>query len=131
MQVYISHSAEDKDLVRRLAQQLELAGFDVFNQEDIDPGENWAAKVAKAIQSSRAMVVVFTEAAARSPWVQRDIEYALASLRYKNRLVTVVVDKSAEIPWILKRLPIIEVRRNNIADAGRRVVEELRGVAAT
>lgn len=131
MRVFISHSDEDQDRIRELVRQLENEGLDVFyDANEVFPGDNWAAKVGKAIESSQAMVVVLTEGASRSQRVQRDIQYALSSLKYKNRLITVVVDKSAEVPSILKRLPLIEVRRNNLTEAGKRVAEELRGVAA-
>lgn len=129
MRVYISHSTDDRELLGELVKQLEAEGFDVFrDDQDIEPGENWAAKVAKAIESSQAMIVLLTENAASSPWVQHDIQYALTSLRYKNRLITLVVDKSAKIPWILKELPLIPVRRKDMTEAAKRAAEELRGV---
>jgi hypothetical protein len=130
MQTYISHSEQDEKLVQSVARQLEREGFEVFDPDDITPGENWAARVGKAIESSRAMVVLLTDAAGRSPWVQRDIDFALGSLKYKNRLITVVVDANAEMPWILMRLPVIHVRRNNLREIGKLIAEELKGAAA-
>ena len=131
MRVYISHSTDDRELLGEVVKHLEAEGFDVFrDDQDIEPGENWAAKVAKAIESSQAMVVLLTENAAKSPWVQHDVQYALTSPRFKNRLITLLVDKSAKIPWILKELPVIPVKRKDVSEAAKRAAEELRGVTA-
>jgi hypothetical protein len=131
MRVFISHAETDREVMRQLVSALAEAGHDVWYDEDeVFPGGNFAAQVGKAIESCQAMVVVLSAESARSPWVQHEIDFALTSAQYKNRLVTVLADKDTEIPWILKRYPVIEVRRGDFAEAGRRVAEQLREVAA-
>ena len=71
------------------------------------PGDNWAAMVGRALEESEAMVVLLTPAAVDSPYVKREIEYALGARNYSNRLVPVVVGdrkrvSTENIPWIVR-----------------------------
>ena len=56
-----------------------------------------------------AMVVLLTPNSVSSPYVRRDIEYALGAKNYNNRLIPVVVGDpdalpSSEIPWIVRHM---------------------------
>ena len=60
------------------------------------------------------MVVLLTPAAASSPYVKREIEYALGAKNYSNRLIPVVVGDlkgfpASEVPWIVRRMPWFEL----------------------
>lgn len=115
MKVFISHAHQDEPLAKRLTAVLRRACFEVWDQDrEIMPGDNWAEKVAQALQESDAMVVLLTPAALQSKWVLREIEYALGTEKYNQRLIPVAVggeDKLPEdkIPWILKRLSLIKL----------------------
>ncbi len=78
MKVFISHAHTDEPLVKKVAAVLEDAGLEVWDDtREIMPGDNWASKVAQALQESEAMVVLLTPDALRSSWVRRDIEYGI------------------------------------------------------
>ncbi len=77
---------------------------------DLQPGDNWAAEVARALEESQAMVVLLTPDAVGSAHVRREMEYALGAKRYGNPLILVVIGDrtrlpTSEIPWIVRRLP--------------------------
>jgi hypothetical protein len=130
MKVFISHAEEDQDLAEALTSSLMKEGFDVWRPDhDVFPGDNLAEKVAQAIKTSEAMVIVYSPEAERSPSVGYEIQYALGSLRYKNRVVTVVKGKSVEPPWILTRLPLVHISKRDSGEAARQVAELLREVA--
>jgi hypothetical protein len=121
MKVFISHSQEDDALARRIADVLKKAGLDVWDDREIFPGDNWAAKVAKALDESNAMVVLLTANGIASRSVRQDISYALGEKRFKQRLIPVVVGsaekKSSEnFPWILKYLKTIRLAESNNND---------------
>ncbi len=108
MQVFISYADRDESLARKVTNGLKQAGLKVWYEGDeILPGENWADKVAKALRESDAMVVLLTHEALRSVRVRRDIEYALGTKKYKERLIPVMVGTSADdfgtsyFPWVL------------------------------
>ena len=123
MKVFISHSEEDETLARRIADVLKKAGLDVWDDREIFPGDNWAEKIARALNESNAMVVLLTADALKSRWVQHDISFALGENRYKKRLIPVIVgspEKSTGdyYPWILNRLKTIKLdaHENNEED---------------
>jgi len=123
MKVFISHSQEDEVLARRIADVLKKAGLDVWDDREIFPGDNWAAKVAQALDESNAMVVLLTADALKSRWVQHDISFALGENRYKKRLIPVIVGSPEKAtgdyyPWILNRLKTIKLNphENNEED---------------
>ena len=115
MQVFISHAHADSPLAARVSEALEKSGLKVWNEDvSLLPGDNWAAEVARALDESQAMVVLLTPDWLTSPYVRREMEYALGSKNYSNRLVPVVVGgrdqlDSREIPWILREFRWVEL----------------------
>jgi hypothetical protein len=106
--VFLSYAQGDKDFAKKLAQRLQAAGFDVWDSaQRVLPGDNWAAKVASALEEADAMVVLLSPEAVVSPNVQSEIQYALGSPHFKDRLIPVVVRSAKNIPWILRRLPLL------------------------
>jgi hypothetical protein len=128
MKVFISHAHEDQSLVRRIAQGLQKNGLDVWLDEtEIMPGENWAQRISEALEESQAMVVVITPNTLRSPWVHREIEYALGKKSYRRRVVPVIVGPEDDIPadaipWILRRLKMVMMPAAEREDEGIREI---------
>jgi len=111
MKVFISHASTDAKLASRVAHVLREAGFQVWDDTQIFPGDNWGAELAQALQESNAMVVLWTPDALRSPNIRYDVDYALGKKDYKGRLISVIAAPpeqlpKEEIPWILYRLPM-------------------------
>ncbi len=115
MKVFLSHAHADAPLAARICKALADSGLDVWDPDrDLLPGDNWAGEVARALEESEAMVVLLTPAAASSPDVQRNIEYALGAKNFSNRLIPVVVGDlkgfpASEVPWIVRRMPWFEL----------------------
>ena len=112
MKVFISHAGADKTFVRKLAAGLEEVGFEAWDaSREILPGDNWAAKIARALQESEAMVVLLSPDALRSGSVRREIDYALGEQRYSNRLIPVLPKElnEEEVPWILRHLGMVQL----------------------
>ena len=113
MKVFLSHHHSDAPLAARISKALAETGLEVWDPDrDLLPGDNWAGEVARALEESEAMVVLLTPAAAGSPYVKRDIGYALGAKNYSNRLIPVVVGKgfpASERPWIVRRMRWFEL----------------------
>ena len=115
MKVFLSYAHADIALAERVRKALVDNGLEVSDpRRDHLPGNNWAGEIARALEESRAMVVLLTSAAATSPDVMRNIEYALGSKNYSNRLIPVVVGDrerfpATEIPWIVRRMQWFEL----------------------
>jgi hypothetical protein len=96
MQVYISHSEQDESLANTVADGLKKHGFDIWDDREILPGDNWGSKVAEGLQTSNAMVVLFTPLGLNSARIRHDIGYAIGDLNYRERLITVLKDVSLD-----------------------------------
>jgi hypothetical protein len=137
MKVFISHSRDAAELAVHLAEVLEDAGFDTWLPErDTLPGENLFARMGEALESASALVILLTPASADSPWVKREIEYALGNERFRGRVVPVLVGAKtqsvlARVPWILRRVSpgMIELPQKSTKRQLRRVADALKAAA--
>ena len=135
MKVFISHAHTDEPLVKKIAAFLEEAGLEVWDaNREILPGDNWADKVAQALQESEAMVVLLTPDALRSSWVRREIEYALGEPGYRKRLIPVFVGDQTElpkeeVPWILRHLQMIKLAEYPKEEGMKQIAQALLEVA--
>jgi TIR domain-containing protein len=87
-QVFISYSNPDQPSAIGICRALESAGIKCWMApRDIASGSQWGGSIMEAIQSSKAVLVVFSQHANASPQVGREMEAAVA-----------------------KRLPLIPVR---------------------
>jgi len=134
MKVFISHAHENEALVKKLGKALERAGWDVWDEEQILPGDNWAEKIGQALEESQAMVVLLTGAGLSSN-VRWEIAYALGSKRLKNRLIPVLVgseenNSTHDFPWILNHLKMIKLPEAGKEEEGIRQITEALQAAA-
>jgi hypothetical protein len=121
--VFLSYANSDEKWARKISEQLAAAGFQVFDPADrLVGGDNWFLEIGKALDNAEAMVVLISPAAVRSSWVQREIQYALGSEKYQDRLIPVEVEPTADIPWILRHLQWI---KGDPSQAGRQVAKLL------
>jgi hypothetical protein len=137
MKVFISHSPENNVLAKKVGKALARAGWDVWDDEQkILPGDNWAQKIGQALEESEAMVVLLTPDALSSSNVRRDIEYALGSKSYNNRLIPVLVCSEEsmpvdDFPWIFGHLKMINLKEFGREEEGiSQIAEALRATAA-
>lgn len=135
MKVFISHAHENDALAKKVGKALKGAGWDVWDDEQILPGDNWAEKIGQALEESQAMVVLITGAALSSSNVRWEINYALGRKRLKNRLIPVLVGSEENIsarnfPWILNNLKIIKLPESGKDEEGIRQITEALQAAA-
>lgn len=130
MRVFISHAAGDTDLARQVADQLRDHGLDVWDESQVLPGDNWGLKLAEALQTSDAMVVLLTKDSARSPNVSHELGYALGNREYRGRVVPVIAappknPSEKEIPWVLRRFPMIRLEGDDRDDERLKKLAEM------
>ena len=76
--VFISHSATDKEIANRIASKLEGGEVPCWvAPRDIRPGDTWGGSILKAIQSSKLMVIIFSSKSNESQQVMREVELAV------------------------------------------------------
>ncbi len=135
MKVFISYARQDNELAKRVRDELVGAGFRVWNDDEvIYPGDNWALKIGQALENSDAMVVLVTPNALASDSLRYDVQFALTSKNYGNRVIPVfaglpkVLKAGEDVPWILLRLNPVDLESSN-ADLSE-VVQRVRSSAA-
>jgi hypothetical protein len=78
--VFISYSSPDVDKANLISEAIEAAGVTCWiAPRDLEAGNQWGGSIVQAIQACEAVVVVFSEAANRSPQVAREMELSVAN----------------------------------------------------
>ena len=136
MQVFISHSHETRALAKELGEALRRVGLESWNHEqEILPGDNWAQKIAQALEESQAMVILLSPDSLDSTMVRREIEYALTKKHFKRRVIPVLVGSEDDLPleklpWILNHLNVIKLPAYGRQEEGiDRITQALQAVA--
>ena len=116
MNIYISHAPKDRKLALDLAKRLIQEGYAVsypYDDFEVEPGENWAMKVAKALDQAEMMIVLLTPRARETENVRRDLSYAFFNERFEGRFLTVLATPKGKgpikAPGILDRLPKVKL----------------------
>ena len=69
--VFLSHSAHDKEIVRPLAERLRKDGLRVwFDEWELRPGDSIPAKIEAGLEHSRVLVLCMSAQAFGSDWAQ-------------------------------------------------------------
>src|SRR5690349_5709246 len=75
--VFLSYSQEDTGLASELRQQLSGQGLNVWQDRDIPGGAQWRKVIEDRVRGARAVIVLLTDASAKSSWVT--YEFGLAN----------------------------------------------------
>jgi len=104
-QIFISYSRKDIGFVRKLAGDLEKAGYDVWwDLTDLRGGDDWPRVIPAAIESSQYVIVVLSPNSAISDWVEKEYTQAL-SLRKK--IIPIMLTRSS-VPFALNTINYID-----------------------
>jgi len=130
MNVYISHSQADEKLADELRTALERHDIEVWNPaSQIAPGANWGLKYGRALQNADVVVVLLSPQSVKSDLVRLEIEYALSSPQFRDRLIPVIVKPTEDIPWILRKQQVIRATKDP-DETARRIASALRKTPA-
>lgn len=123
MKVFLSYHVKDRAVAEGIRQGLEAAGLAVVDPvRDAQPGENLFELAAKALEGAQAMVLVLSPDAVESPWMKKVLEYALTQPRFEGRVVPVLARATKDVPWILRKMEMLDVK-SGPAKIGRRASE--------
>src|ERR1044071_4588711 len=103
--IFISYSRKDIDFVRRLAGDLEKAGYDVWwDLTDLRGGDDWPRVIPSAIESSQFVIVVLSPNSVISDWVEKEYMQAI-SLRKK---IIPIMLAQTRVPFALNTINYID-----------------------
>jgi len=104
--VFLSYAAPDLQYARRLAAELERHGLSVWWDRTANPKRSLDDTIGEALDASRVVVAIWSQASAESAWVQSEAEEG----RRRRALLSVSVD-DARIPLQFRHLDAIDLRR--------------------
>jgi formylglycine-generating enzyme required for sulfatase activity len=75
--LFVSHVSEDRDVAMAIVAELERRGLRCWiAPRDVRPGRPFDDEIANAIESSRAMLLIFSEQCNASEYIRREVTFA-------------------------------------------------------
>lgn len=115
--LFLSHSARDKDFVWRLAEDLAFCEVDSWlDQWELRPGESLHDAIGGALAASRFVAIVIGPNFADSRWASEEMKQALARERRESTTIVIpVVAADASLPSFLEDKLYVDLRNNYYA----------------
>jgi hypothetical protein len=91
--VFLSHSVKDKAVAEAIVARLEAESVTCWiAPRDVVPGADWGESIIDAIESSRIMILIFSQSANTSTQIKREVERAV------NKGVYIIPFRVDDIP---------------------------------
>jgi hypothetical protein len=104
-QIFISYSRKDIGFARKLAGDLEKAGYEVWwDLTDLRGGDDWPRVIPAAIESSQYVIVVLSPNSALSDWVEKEYTQALS---LHKKIIPIMLARS-RVPFALNTINYID-----------------------
>ena len=119
--VFLSHSAKDREWVAEFADALTDAGVTTwFDVSKVSPGERWQDQLQEALRASRTLVMIVSPDSVKSPWLFAELGAAVAD---GKRIIPVLTGdvEPGEIPALLRQYQFL--REPSARQAGLRIAE--------
>ncbi len=115
--VFLSHNAQDKPRVRRLAERLQAAGLRVwFDEWMIQPGDDIYLAIEHGLEAARVQVLCVSPAALGSEWVtlERSTVLFRDPTNAGRRFIPLLL-ADCELPGTLRRYKYVDFRADSDA----------------
>jgi hypothetical protein len=110
--LFMSYSRRELYFAEYLSLHLQKAGIPVwFDMQQLEPGVNWRLDIEKGLQACQSLILVASESALSSPYVELEWRRALDD----NKPVYVVLFEGVELPSLLvDKGTLIDFRRETV-----------------
>jgi hypothetical protein len=104
-QLFISYSRKDTAFVRRLAGDLEKAGYSVWwDISDLRGGDDWVRLIPEAIQTSDFFIVVLSPNSTASEWVRKEYTQAIS---LHKKIIPIMLERTP-VPFALNTINFLD-----------------------
>ncbi len=110
----MSHSHLDRSFVNRLVRILRSQGLPYwYSPKHIIGAQQWHDEIGRALARCGWFVVVLSPSSVKSPWVKRELVYALNEKRYKDRIVPLLLRRCqyVKLSWTLQAFQMVDFTR--------------------
>ena len=122
--VFISYARVNREAAAGLARRLEAEGLSVWWDREIAGGENFSRRIEEELAAARAVVVLWSRAAAQSDWVRDEA----ATAKDAAKLVPVSID-GAPPPLGFQSLHTIQLPEGKVGGTDAVFAELLRAIS--
>ena len=122
--VFVSYARDDEKSARTIIELLERAGYRVWWDGLIPGGERFGAEITKALESASAVVVLWSENACESHWVQDEASWA----RDRHKLVPLSLDGTRP-PLGFRQFQCIDVSRGGLKASNPAMQRAMKAIA--
>lgn len=125
--VFLSHSSNDKTLVRQIRKA--LLPFNQYlwiDELEILPGDSLIGKLTEGITESDCVLVFISKNSINSKWVKEEVQSFISREIRENeiRIVPILIDSTSAPPFLSHRLQV----RFNTNDYAKGVADILKGI---
>ena len=121
-QIFISYSRKDIDFARKLAGDLEKAGYDVWwDLTDLRGGDDWVRVIPAAIESSLYFIVVLSPNSAASDWVAKEYTQAL---NLRKKIIPIQLEPGP-VPFALNTINFVNFSSGEYEDRFKELLSSL------
>src|SRR5512145_2368732 len=111
--IFITYSRKDIDFVRKLAEDLEKAGYNVWwDLTDLRGGDDWPRVIPAAIEASQYVIVVMSPNSAVSDWVEKEYTQALG---LRKKIIPLML-RLGPMPFALNTLNYVNFASGEYAE---------------
>lgn len=122
LQVFISYSFSDKNVMNKLKNILQDYGFKCYvSQHDEDFGSFLPAKLSNAIDNSDAVIVILTNNSSLSPSVNQEIGYAKSS----GKRIIPLLESGVPLPVFLQGTEYVGFSNSTLDQACQKITKFL------
>src|SRR5690349_1282274 len=126
MQIFVSYSRHDEEVIKQLVRGLGVAHKEVWYDFDLDGGEVWWTRILTAIRDCKVFIFALSDHSLQSKACMEEYGYAVA---VHKQVVPVVVGKlGMDLANPLGNLHIVSYRPDE-ADAGFQVLAAVEAAA--
>jgi hypothetical protein len=115
-EVFLSHASANRAFARKAVRILRRHGLPVwYSETNLAGAQQWHDEIGQALRRCDWFLVVLSPQAVVSPWVKRELVFALNDRRYDDRIVPLyykTCDYTA-LSWVLDSIQRIEFRRRH------------------
>ena len=125
-QIFISYKSEDKAEADIIKSKIEKSGFSCWMAPDSIPvGSSYAAEIEDAINDCKALVLLFTERAMNSQWVEREVDRAINQKKLVIPLKTEEFSLNSQFRYYLTNVQFYDAYRDPDS-ALSQIIEQLK-----